>query len=71
MRYFMGVMPKRHTAHIDELLTFHELQPASKMKTVVAMMTQSYLLVKDLWAEREADNAELRKALWKGQGATS
>ena len=53
----------------DNLLTvtIHE----GKMELVTGMMAESWLLVKDLWEEREADNAELRKALWKGQGATS
>ena len=53
----------------DNLLTvtIHE----GKMELVAGMMAESWLLVKDLWAEREAGNAELRKALWKGQGATS
>lgn len=55
----------------DRLLALNDEQDVEKMKLVVAMMMVSWLLVKDLWDEREADNAELRKALWKGQGATS
>ena len=51
----------------DRLLGLKDEQDVDKMKLVVAMMMESYVLVKDLWAEREADNAELKKALWKGQ----
>lgn len=51
----------------DRLLELRDEQDVDKMKLVVAMMQESWLLVKDLWAEREADNAELREALWKGQ----
>ena len=54
----------------DRLLELRDEQDVDKMKLVVAMMMESWLLVEDLWAEREADNAELREALWKA-GATS
>ena len=55
----------------DKLLGCGDEIDGEKMRLVVVMVAESWLLVKYLWEEREADNAELKKALWKGQGATS
>ena len=55
----------------DKLLGCGDGISDEKMRLVASMAEESWLLVKSLWEEREADNAELRKALWKGQGATS
>lgn len=55
----------------DKLLGCGGASSGEKMRLAASMAEESWLLVKSLWEEREADNAELRKALWKGQGATS
>lgn len=55
----------------DKLLGRGDEIDGEKMRLVTTMAEESWLLVKSLWEEREREAAELRKALWKGQGATS